>query len=67
MLVVLVIIGILVLIALPNLMPLISKTPRAALQYNVKAYGLTKQEARVMEQLLINKYGLENLYNKKTP
>lgn len=41
-----------------------SKTPRAALQYNVKAYGLTKQEARVMEQLLINKYGLENLYNK---
>ena len=41
-----------------------SKTPRAALQYNVKDYGLTKQEARVMEQLLINKYGLENLYNK---
>ena len=41
-----------------------SKTPRAALQYDVKAYGLTKQEARVMEQLLINKYGLENLYNK---
>ena len=34
------------------------------LQYKVMQYGLTKQEARVMEQLLINKYGLENLYNK---
>ena len=41
-----------------------SKTPRALLQYNVIDYGLTKQEARVMEQLFINKYGLENLYNK---
>lgn len=40
------------------------KTPRALLQYNVIDYGLTKQEARVMEQLFINKYGLENLYNK---
>ncbi|MBO5419077.1 MAG: hypothetical protein J6A22_03235 [Bacteroidales bacterium] len=41
-----------------------SKMPRAVLQYNVIDYGLTKQEARVMEQLSINKYGLENLYNK---
>ena len=41
-----------------------SNTPRAGLQYEVIKYDLIKQEARVMEQLLINKYGLENLYNK---
>ena len=41
-----------------------SETPRAGLEYSVLKSGLSGRDARVMEQLLINKYGLDNLYNK---
>ncbi len=45
-----------------------SKTPRANLDYRVKASNLTKMQARRMEQSIINKYGLRKnggqLYNK---
>lgn len=42
-----------------------SGTPRALLDYRVieGATGLTKIQARIMEQTLINQYGIENLYN----
>ena len=43
---------------------LMSNTERADLIYSVIDSGLSRQEARIMEQLLINNYGLENLYNK---
>lgn len=43
-----------------------SKTPRSSLLYETVtgAYGLSKTNARIWEQNLINQYGLENLYNK---
>lgn len=43
-----------------------SKTSRSSLLYETVtgAYGLSKTNARIWEQNLINQYGLENLYNK---
>lgn len=43
-----------------------SNTPRNQLDYNVikGATNLSKQNARIWEQNLINQYGKENLYNK---
>jgi hypothetical protein len=45
-----------------------SGTPRADLEYKTKTSGLTKTQARIMEQRLINKYGMMknggSLYNK---
>ena len=40
-----------------------SNSNRAGLIYKVVETGLDKQEARVMEQLMINQFGLESLYN----
>ena len=40
-----------------------SNSNRAGLVYKVVETGLDKQEARVMEQMMINQFGLENLYN----
>jgi len=37
---------------------------KAALNFETVASGLTEQEARILEQQLINKYGLDNLLNK---
>lgn len=44
-----------------------SKTPRANLDYKnvTKIHSLTRMEARIKEQNLINYYGLKNLYNKR--
>lgn len=41
-----------------------SGTERANLRFNVVSSGLTRMDARIQEQTLINQYGLENLYNK---
>ena len=41
-----------------------SGTVRSSLTFNTYASGLTKIEARILEQTLINQYGLENLYNR---
>ncbi len=41
-----------------------SNTERADLIYSVIESGLSKQDARIIEQLWINKFGLDNLYNK---
>lgn len=42
-----------------------SKTPRAKLEYEIIGYANTKLQARILEQQNINKYGLENLLNKR--
>lgn len=44
-----------------------SKTPRANLDYRTitKVHSLTRMEARIYEQNMINKYGLKNLYNMR--
>jgi len=45
-----------------------SSSNRSELDYAIKAKGLSKHQARTMEQLIINKYGLQKnggqLYNK---
>ena len=41
-----------------------SKTPRANLRFEPYVTGITKMEARILEQQLINQYGLLTLYNK---
>ena len=43
-----------------------SGTPRAKLEYNIVkgGEGLSRQQARILEQQLINQYGLPNLYNR---
>ena len=41
-----------------------SGTLRSGLSFDVFESGLTYREARRLEQVYINKYGLENLYNK---
>lgn len=41
-----------------------SQTERATLDYQVFDSGYTKLEARIVEQFLINQYGLNYLYNK---
>lgn len=40
-----------------------SGTARADLDYRVIYSGLSRMNARVMEQMMINQFGLENLYN----
>ena len=42
---------------------LTSGTNRADLDYHVVGYGYSKMGARIIEQSLINTYGLKNLYN----
>ena len=41
-----------------------SETERASLIFSTYKSGLTKLEARILEQTLINKHGINNLYNK---
>lgn len=41
-----------------------SNTPRAKLEYTPIYRGVSYTEARILEQTLINRYGLDNLYNK---
>ena len=41
-----------------------SNTPRANLEYNPIYRGISYTEARILEQTLINRYGLDYLYNK---
>lgn len=43
---------------------LASGTERSSLHYKVVSSGFSKQGARVLEQTLINHYGIDNLYNR---
>lgn len=41
-----------------------SNSLRSTLKFYVEKSGLSREQARVLEQININKYGLNNLYNK---